>query len=83
MNTQFQKKLINLEEKMIKYIREVSKDKCLPTDLTEFYVKELIKNEFDLRTIAKIEAYLEKEILIIPSKNEWRKLKLQNINEKL
>jgi hypothetical protein len=38
-------------------------------------------DDMDLRTICKIEAALEEEILIIPTKQQWRKIKLQQIND--
>lgn len=37
--------------------------------------------ELDLDTICALEAILKEELLIIPTKQQWRKIKLQRLNE--
>ena len=38
-------------------------------------------DELDLKTIAKLEALLGKEIIYVPTKTQWRKLKLEYLKE--
>lgn len=38
-------------------------------------------DQLDLSTICELEALLGKDLLIIPTKQQWRKIKLQRLNE--
>ena len=38
-------------------------------------------DDMDMKTICKLEALLGEELLIIPTKQQWRKIKLQRIND--
>jgi len=38
-------------------------------------------DNMDLQIICKLEALLNEELLIIPTKQQWRKIKLQKIND--
>jgi len=38
-------------------------------------------DELDLMTICKLEIILNEELLIIPTKQQWRKIKLEKINQ--
>lgn len=38
-------------------------------------------NQLDLKTICKIEAILNTELYIIPTKNQWRKIKLEKLDK--
>jgi hypothetical protein len=37
-------------------------------------------NDLDLFSISKLEAILGEDLLLIPNKQQWRKIKLQKIN---
>jgi len=37
--------------------------------------------DIDLDTICKLEVLLNEELLMIPTKQQWRKIKLQKLNE--
>jgi len=37
--------------------------------------------ELDLMTICKLEVLLDKKLLYIPTKQQWRKIKLEKLNE--
>lgn len=38
-------------------------------------------DEIDLETVCELEALLNENLLIIPTKQQWRKIKLQRLNE--
>lgn len=38
-------------------------------------------DDMDLKTICKLEVLLGEDLLIIPTKQQWRKIKLQRLNE--
>lgn len=38
-------------------------------------------DELDLETICELEALLDEELIRIPTKQEWRKIKLDKLNE--
>jgi len=38
-------------------------------------------DELDLETVCELEALLDQKLLIIPTKQQWRKIKLQRLNE--
>lgn len=40
-------------------------------------------NQLDLKTICTIEAILDTELYIVPTKNQWRKIKLQHLDRLL
>ena len=57
------------------------------SDEIQFKVFQLVKTfchrteDLDLLTICKIEALLGEELLMIPTKQQWRKIKLEKLNE--
>lgn len=40
-------------------------------------------NELDLKIISKLEEILDTELYIVPTKNQWRKIKLQHLDRLL
>lgn len=40
-------------------------------------------NELDLKVISKLEEILDTELYIVPTKNQWRKIKLQHLDRLL
>lgn len=38
-------------------------------------------DDMDMKTICRLEALLGEDLLIIPTKQQWRKIKLQKIND--
>lgn len=48
--------------------------------VTPFKGKE---EEIDLMSVSKLEVLLDRKLLFIPTKQELRKMKLENINKKL
>lgn len=38
-------------------------------------------DDMDMKTICRMESLLGEELLIIPTKQQWRKIKLQRIND--
>lgn len=53
--------------------KDMIKDLILP------FVKKT--EDLDLMTIAKLEVLLDEELMYIPTKQQWRKLKLERLNE--
>lgn len=38
-------------------------------------------NQLDLETICRLETLLDTELLVIPTKQQWRKIKLERLND--
>jgi hypothetical protein len=38
-------------------------------------------NDLDIMTICRLEVILKEDLLIIPTKQQWRKIKLEKLNE--
>jgi len=67
----------------IKYVlenKELSKNNRLSViQILESY--ERYPNQLDLRTICIIERLVGEELLIVPTKQQWRKIKLEKLNK--
>lgn len=46
-------------------------------------IEPFLKNsgDLDLRTICKLEVLLGEKLLIVPTKKQWRRIKLERLNE--
>ncbi len=66
-------------EKVVTLAEQYSlEDKVIIYELLRPYF--LKPDDMDLRTICKLEAFLKTELLIVPTKQQWRKIKLEKLN---
>lgn len=80
---------MNLGEKIIVSVIEIARDSNIsrPKSLKLFKLIETFlppngdPNELDLMTICKLEVLLDRKLLYIPTKQQWRKIKLEKLNE--
>jgi len=74
-------------EKIIKNVldflssnQDIDEDKYVEIfKLIQPFVDKFDSEDLDIQTIAKLESLIGCELIIIPTKQQWRKLKLENI----
>ena len=76
---------MNIGEKIIvRAIELAERPETLVVD--NIRVREILRpfilhpEDLDLRTICTLEALLNEKLLIIPTKQQWRKIKLEHLN---
>jgi len=73
------------ENELIHRINEIAESKGLFDEAHELIMKALTNpkndNSLDLYTICKIEVLLGEQIITIPTKQQWRKIKLEKLND--
>lgn len=52
---------------------------CKTCDILQPFFKT--PDELDIETICELEVFLGEELIRIPTKQEWRKIKLEKLNE--
>jgi hypothetical protein len=78
--------MASLGERIIAKIHYILENKEL-SEYNRGTVKQIIENyekypdQLDLRSICIIERLIGEEILIVPTKQQWRKIKLERLNE--
>lgn len=71
----------NLEQKIFERIAYLTYTKNKSSEVVELLKGIKNMDDLDLMTICKLEVLFSEPIIKIPTKQEWRKIKLEQLNE--
>jgi len=75
-------KIIKTVEEYLKNNKDIDESKYIKIfRIIQPFIEKFDSEDLDIRTISKLETLLGFDLVIIPTKQQWRKLKLENINK--